>query len=97
MLSLQHNLISRPQNKIEVSKSSVWKHTTLCDKGVFSFIIISQRRQANTVRDLGVVLDSSGTMNAHTSDVFLEEQPVYVLTARFLNVLTWNMAYHKDR
>ena len=22
----------------EVSKASIWKHTTLCDKGVFSFI-----------------------------------------------------------
>ena len=28
----------------EVSKSSIWKHTTLCDKGVFSFIGISQLR-----------------------------------------------------
>ena len=25
-----------------VSKSSIWKHTTLCNKGVFSLIIISQ-------------------------------------------------------
>ena len=31
--------------EIEVLKSSVWKHTTLCDKGVFSFIIISQLRR----------------------------------------------------
>ena len=29
----------------EVSKSSIWKHTTSCDKGVFSFIIISQLRR----------------------------------------------------
>ena len=29
--------------EFEVSKSSIWwKHTTSCDKGVFSFIIISQ-------------------------------------------------------
>ena len=27
-----------------VSKSSMWKPTTLCDEGVFSFIIISQLR-----------------------------------------------------
>ena len=26
----------------EVPKSSIWKHTTSCDKGVFSSIIISQ-------------------------------------------------------
>ena len=25
--------------EFEVSKSSIWKHTTLCDKGVFSFIL----------------------------------------------------------
>ena len=31
--------------EFEVSKSSIWKHTTSCDKGVFSFIIISQLRQ----------------------------------------------------
>ena len=31
--------------EIEVSKSSIWKHTTSCDKGVFSFIIISQLRR----------------------------------------------------
>ena len=30
--------------EFEVSKSSIWKHTTLCDKGVFSFIIISRLR-----------------------------------------------------
>ena len=30
---------------LEVLKSSIWKHTTLCDKGVFSFIIMSQLRQ----------------------------------------------------
>ena len=30
--------------EFEVSKSSIWKHTTLCDKGVFSFINISQLR-----------------------------------------------------
>ena len=29
----------------EVSKLSIWKHTTSCDKGLFSFIIISQLRQ----------------------------------------------------
>ena len=28
-----------------VLKSSIWKHTTSCDKGVFSFIIISQLRR----------------------------------------------------
>ena len=28
--------------EFEVSKSSIWKPTTSCDKGVFSFIIISQ-------------------------------------------------------
>ena len=28
--------------EFEVSKSSIWKHTTSCDKGVFSFIVISQ-------------------------------------------------------
>ena len=26
----------------EVSESSIWKHTTSCDKGVFSSIVISQ-------------------------------------------------------
>ena len=31
--------------EFEVSKSSIWKHTTKCNKGVFSFIIISQLRQ----------------------------------------------------
>ena len=31
--------------EFEVSKSSIWKHTTSCDKGVFSFIIISQLRR----------------------------------------------------
>ena len=30
--------------EFEVSKSSIWKHTTLCDKGVFSIIVISQLR-----------------------------------------------------
>ena len=29
----------------EVSKPSIWKHTTSCDKGVFSSIIILQLRQ----------------------------------------------------
>ena len=28
--------------EFEVSKWSIWKHTTLCDKGVFSSIILSQ-------------------------------------------------------
>ena len=28
----------------EASKSSIWKHTTLCDKGVFSYIILQLRR-----------------------------------------------------
>ena len=28
--------------EFEVSKSSIWTHTTSCDKGVYSFIIISQ-------------------------------------------------------
>ena len=27
--------------EFEVSKSSMWKHTTLCDKGVFSFTILT--------------------------------------------------------
>ena len=31
--------------EFEVSKSSIWKHTTSCDKGVFSFIIVSQLRR----------------------------------------------------
>ena len=31
--------------KFKVSKSSIWKHTSSCDKGVFSFIIISQIRR----------------------------------------------------
>ena len=31
--------------EFEVSKSNIWKHRTLCDKGVFSFIIISQLRR----------------------------------------------------
>ena len=31
--------------EFEVSKSSIWKNTTWCDKGVFSFIIISQLRR----------------------------------------------------
>ena len=31
--------------EFEVSKSSEWKQTTLFDKGVFSFIIISQLRR----------------------------------------------------
>ena len=30
--------------RIEVSKSSIWKHTTSCDQGFFSFIVISQLR-----------------------------------------------------
>ena len=29
----------------EVLKSSIWKHTTSCDKGVFSFIILLQLKQ----------------------------------------------------
>ena len=29
-------------SEFEVSKSCIWKHTTSCDKAVFSFIIISQ-------------------------------------------------------
>ena len=28
--------------ELDVSKSSIWKHTTSCDKGVFSFNIISR-------------------------------------------------------
>ena len=32
--------------EFEVSKSSIWTHTTPCDKGVFSFIIISQLRRS---------------------------------------------------
>ena len=31
--------------EFEVSKSSIWKHQTSCDKGVSSFIIISQLRR----------------------------------------------------
>ena len=31
--------------EFEVSKSSIWEHTTSCDNGVFSFIIISQLRR----------------------------------------------------
>ena len=31
--------------EFEVSKSSIWKHTTLCDKRGFCFIIISQLRR----------------------------------------------------
>ena len=30
---------------IYVSKSSIWKHTSSCDNGVFSLIIISQLRR----------------------------------------------------
>ena len=30
---------------VEISKSIIWKHTTSCDKGVFSFIIIFQLRR----------------------------------------------------
>ena len=39
------NLISRPQIfELEVSKSSIRKHTTSCDRGVFYVIIILQPR-----------------------------------------------------
>ena len=30
--------------ELDFEVSSIWKHTTLCDKGDFSFIIISQFR-----------------------------------------------------
>ena len=28
--------------RLEVGKTSIWKHTTSCDRGVFSFMVISQ-------------------------------------------------------
>ena len=53
--------------EFEVSKSSIWKHTTSCDKGGFSFIIIFDNRLSSNFHRYVVLCICWDTASEQTS------------------------------